>query len=979
MRAIAVALLFAPLALRGEIPSAWPDAPEGLVIRLSNPLRYDAGAATTADGTLFAAWCDASDGTGAVRVQALSADGQPLWDADGIALPARQGTAFAAQVASDGAGGALVVWQAVADVIGGSSLFVQRVTSLGPQWAEPALLSENCDLFREGSLADGDRTAVLTDRYKSAVGDGTGGLWVLWRERGAGLRLQHVGADGSLDDDFPATGLELVGTFWSLDADGAGGVWIAATGDDRLRLRGVSADGALFPSDDWFEAGEPGWEASDASIAAGAGGPSAFWLESSAAGAHRARLQRWSAELQPQLPDSALFDFGAWPQGLALRRSGDEHLLAWRSDSRIRLQRVDGAGLPRWAEPLALTQPDHGCDLLGLEILDEDALALVWEGMEHEHATHRSLLLRVSPDGAPAWPQPLEFTGELRDHSTRLLVDGASARVLWSEQSDLQRVRSVRVDGDGQLPWPAGAGLLAEAAGEEGFVASLVETDEWLWLLVSLGDSLEVVRHERATGDRLPWPGGPVRLPRWADRAVADGAGGVWFGRESSSWGEPRIQVWHVDSGGAVIGPLLPFPQDAAESRGLSLRARDGALAIASVPLPWAESDEAIRFQWVEPDGALRWGETGAELHPPLGGEARPVLSAWSVDDAGGVEAVWIDDFQGDLGLAWFQALDGNGERLHGGALGRGLAFEGVWERTINDSASTLTRQEDGARGVLLRRDWTIHWLRVDAAALPVAPLQLSAPTATCVGGVLAARAGGGARIAWVENQDGSLRMRRVLFDAGGDPDAIWLRELPEGPYGLVGGRADALVLAGSVVYSAHVHLRGFGAQEPEGEPQELWTGRIGASPHVSRLDTGPVADDGTLALVWQDDRCGLAGYGFQSRLQVVRVFDPPVAVHDPAPAARPQALRLVGAAPNPFNPSTWITFELGTPSPVTLEVFDILGRRVRAIDAGLRPAGEHRLLFDGSDPRGELASGVYVYRLRAGGESATGRLLLLR
>lgn len=63
---------------------------------------------------------------------------------------------------------------------------------------------------------------------------------------------------------------------------------------------------------------------------------------------------------------------------------------------------------------------------------------------------------------------------------------------------------------------------------------------------------------------------------------------------------------------------------------------------------------------------------------------------------------------------------------------------------------------------------------------------------------------------------------------------------------------------------------------------------------------------------------------------------------------------------PNPFNPSTTVAYSLAVGGETSLEVFDLLGRRVARLVEGWQPAGEHRATFDGST----LASGTYLVRL---------------
>lgn len=83
---------------------------------------------------------------------------------------------------------------------------------------------------------------------------------------------------------------------------------------------------------------------------------------------------------------------------------------------------------------------------------------------------------------------------------------------------------------------------------------------------------------------------------------------------------------------------------------------------------------------------------------------------------------------------------------------------------------------------------------------------------------------------------------------------------------------------------------------------------------------------------------------------------------------------------PNPFNSATVISYSLASPGDVTLEVFDILGRKVATLTDDLRAAGHHRVIWDGQDQDGrELATGVYFYRLRTDDFVQSRKMLLLK
>lgn len=111
------------------------------------------------------------------------------------------------------------------------------------------------------------------------------------------------------------------------------------------------------------------------------------------------------------------------------------------------------------------------------------------------------------------------------------------------------------------------------------------------------------------------------------------------------------------------------------------------------------------------------------------------------------------------------------------------------------------------------------------------------------------------------------------------------------------------------------------------------------------------------------DDRLVAATHGrgmFIAEVPVkVSTEDPEIVME------QPDQIRLLGNYPNPFNPSTTIAFELFEPARVTLEVFDVQGRKiVDLMSDELVSAGTHQQLFNASN----LSSGTYVYRLQAFG-----------
>jgi len=98
------------------------------------------------------------------------------------------------------------------------------------------------------------------------------------------------------------------------------------------------------------------------------------------------------------------------------------------------------------------------------------------------------------------------------------------------------------------------------------------------------------------------------------------------------------------------------------------------------------------------------------------------------------------------------------------------------------------------------------------------------------------------------------------------------------------------------------------------------------------------------------------------------------------AEGALPAAFALMPNYPNPFNPQTHLRFALPAAAQVHLEIYDVLGQRVRLLLATRLQAGVHSVEWDGRDDAyADVASGTYFLRLRSEGRIAMRKMLLLR
>jgi len=83
---------------------------------------------------------------------------------------------------------------------------------------------------------------------------------------------------------------------------------------------------------------------------------------------------------------------------------------------------------------------------------------------------------------------------------------------------------------------------------------------------------------------------------------------------------------------------------------------------------------------------------------------------------------------------------------------------------------------------------------------------------------------------------------------------------------------------------------------------------------------------------------------------------------------------------PNPFNPSTTISYNLTVPALVELKIYNLLGKEIRTLVDKKQSGGRKKVLWDGKDSSGEfVSSGVYLYRLKTGDFTRTRKMTLVK
>ncbi|UCH09410.1 MAG: T9SS type A sorting domain-containing protein, partial [Fidelibacterota bacterium] len=134
--------------------------------------------------------------------------------------------------------------------------------------------------------------------------------------------------------------------------------------------------------------------------------------------------------------------------------------------------------------------------------------------------------------------------------------------------------------------------------------------------------------------------------------------------------------------------------------------------------------------------------------------------------------------------------------------------------------------------------------------------------------------------------------------------------------------------------------------------------------------------------------RPDLLDYGFQGVLDDIRIYnyalkageilnlyDEIAAIHNDDRPSQPIHFGLSQNYPNPFNPQTTIRYRIQTASQVTLEIFDVRGRKVATLVNEYQQAGYYSTTWDARN----ASSGIYVGRLQANGLTATKKFSLLK
>jgi len=778
------------------------------------------------------------------------------WRATGAPISTAAGDQLNPAIASDGAGGAIMVWRDTR-AGGNNDIYVQRVNAAGVvQWT-----------------ADG--VAVSTDpgddQIPGIVSDGAGGAIVSWHANrgvsGYDIYVQHVNAAGAMT--WPANGVALC----------------------------TALNSQLYPT----------------MVADGSGGAIVTWQD---------------------LRSNTTYDVYA--------------------------QRVSSVGIPQWTANGVLVSAAAN-DQAVPTITSDGAGGAIIAWQDYRTGTSDDYAQRINSSGVAQWAANgvVVCNAANTQYAPAMVPDGAGGAIMtWEDsRSAADDIYAQRVNASGVMQWSTNGNAVCTAA------------------------SGQV---------------GPV--------LVADGTGGfiiAWYDIRSGTY---DIYAQRVTAAGVAQWTLNGVALcTAAQYQYSPTIASDGS---GGAIVTWYDTRNGVNVdvyaQRVNNDGAPQWTTDGMPLSTAAGDQYVPVIVA---DGSGGAIVAWYDSRSG-VNDIYAQRVDGR------------YGFWGHPEPNITSVADV--RQDQGGKVKVNWKasDWDAINLRtIDHysvwRATDVAAMQSAGPDAGIVADPSRVAADFKGKAFWIQhapatnyywewvgNQDakylsaysfatdtradstiqGTAQHYFMVFSHTADNYTFW-------PSNIVSGHSvDNLAPAPPLFLTAlragaDVHLKWNSVHVPDLKQYAVYRA---TSTGVTPVPLNFLANDTDTVLVD-------AGAPASALYYIVTAYDVHQNQGQPSNEASVAATTGIGDLPpvtaltvlqnrpNPFTTSSELEVGLPKASQISVEVYDVAGRRVRNVEmTGVK--GWQKVPLSARDDRGQaLASGVYFYRVHAAGTTITRKMVIAR
>ncbi|MCX6601079.1 MAG: T9SS type A sorting domain-containing protein [bacterium] len=988
------------------------------------PLRQGAGigaytVAQDSQGQTLVVWCDLGNGSDDLFAQLISPAGVRQWGEGGVVVvahPAEQVNPVA--VAVDG--GWIVFWIDHRNDCGSSidpgwgDIYAQKLNSSGQRmWAANQHTGVPVDINTSAQ--------VLHSEPLVAVADGNGGALVAWTSDGAGARFvlaQHVTGSGQLLWASPLSVADTMQMSYGMSGTGDAngnlflGWYERRSNMYKLRTARITPDGVrawggsgvYVNTEDAMPSQRPQF------CPDGAGGCYVGWVRNFWNDIFVQRLDSAGAALWNPggIPacHSCLHPAG---MSLALSRNGsviDGCVLAWSDDrdwptgTVINSQKVSPTGALQWdtagvciatgtcgsssstwrVEPKVISDQSGGLvciwrDNMNGATLDGDLYACrlnsagvsqwgtectpVWVSP----AAQTSAVSVPGPNGTFVfWIDIASGASSMRyqfldratgacilaqggvsltsgicgtaEHARSLMLSPGRYAAVWLDNRSwtCPELYYQIFDVNGQVLGPVNGSLLTPEHPSEGYFgqssASLCTDGSGGFYAVFeqyAPTSLTHAAHVSATGSLLSPPEGIAlsTTPPWNGdsecRAVPDGNGGcyvVWWAYNAMWLGKVRVQRIAA-SGETVWDEPVTLNETATVHQELSdvVVGAEGSCTVIYMVAPWDSG--SLYGVNVQPDGEVAWT---THLSDSLTSDFVAVES----DGDGGFVCAWETD-NGTESFVRAQHVSSAGA----------LLWPSPGTQVASGRNDVRNIVQDGHGNVF------VGWTSSESAIY----LQKLNSSGTLVWQVRRQVAAGAQP--WV---------MRIMRDGGSGLFVCWDDHRGLRPH----------------IYATHVDGEGQAVDE------SYWANGGGIVSTTWDAQEEPVLCPdgyGGMIVVYTDNK-GIEEVGPEPpEIYAQRVNDGIVPSAAETRTETPREFALKQNYPNPFNPTTVIAFDLAREGRSTLEVFDLLGRRVMTLVDGVLAAGEHRVTLDAAD----LPSGTYIYRLQSADVTQSRKMLLLK
>ncbi|MGD1048903.1 MAG: FlgD immunoglobulin-like domain containing protein [Candidatus Krumholzibacteriaceae bacterium] len=607
-----------------------------------------------------------------------------------------------------------------------------------------------------------------------------------------------------------------------------------------------------------------------------------------------------------------------------------------------------------------------------------------------------------------------------------IVPDGAGgAIIVWEDGRTVNTdIYAQRVDAAGNVSWPANGNPVCNANNSQSFPLAVPDGAGGAivaWQDFRSNNVLDIYAQRVNSSGYALWVANGVAVCTGQtgvtmSQIIADGAGGaiiVWYDRRNFN---NEIFAQKISSGGVVQwtanGANICNNTSSQNSPALVSDGSGGAI------VAWQDNrsgNNDIYAQRISSAGAVQWAACGVVVCNASAAQSNPQIAT---DGSGGAIIVWADhrntldddvyaqrlDASGNaqwtangVGVVSWTTGDQNGCRIVPGASGGAIV---AWLDTRAGNADIYAQGLDASGACL----WTANGVAVCTAANGQTNPQLIQSVsggaiatwqdergASGVWDVYAQRINANGTIAWASNgvvitaATGNQTTPQPAPDGVGGAFITWA-DLRAGNADVYAQRADAAghTVAGTELQEWSAAAAGPGIEiewtlSEAGAGIEFFVLRSsGPAGAFDEIPASALEREG-LSFSFTDTGCEPGGayrYRVDARDESGRrtLFETGL-IRMPA-----ASFTLYQNSPNPFNPSTTIRFSVREACDVSLAVYDASGGLVRRLVEGRAATGGHAVEWNGLDEHGNLAtSGVYFCRLKAGKETSSRTMILLR